>query len=398
MRQNLNDQDTKQNRLSIFRYMLMATMSLEFGLGLQRGIFNNFVVETLGIQPAQLGFVQGIREVPGLLTAPLAAVSGFFKENVYAGLCIIVAALGLFLYVVVSSVPMLILATIVLSIGFHLFYPVRSSIVIKSSLPEERATRMGKLNSGASAAALLAFFLVILITRATSKTNYDLLHGLAAVSALLGGAVVMSRPVSGITKKKYVIDYNPKYTSFYILTFLGGARRHVTMTFAGYLLVEVYKSPVSTMVLLSAMSSLMAIFTRPLIGKLIDMWGEQKSLVFNYSFVTLLFTCYALVKVPWILYVIFILDNGLLGFEVAITTHLGKIAEKEALSAAYAMGSTINHISGISVPIIGGYVWDLVGAPVVFLSGAAISAISLLYSTQLDKREREMKTKSQCGD
>ena len=123
--------------------MTFATAALEFGLGLQRGIFNNFVVEVVGINPAELGFVQGVREIPGLLTAPFAMLARFFSENVYAGLCIIIAAVGLLLHTAVAGFPMLILATLVLSFGFHLFYPVQSSMVVKSCRPSERATRMG---------------------------------------------------------------------------------------------------------------------------------------------------------------------------------------------------------------------------------------------------------------
>ena len=40
----------------VFRNVMFATAALEFGLGLQRGIFNNFVVEVVGINPAELGF------------------------------------------------------------------------------------------------------------------------------------------------------------------------------------------------------------------------------------------------------------------------------------------------------------------------------------------------------
>ncbi|MGI6163889.1 MAG: MFS transporter [Bacillota bacterium] len=379
--------DASEGR-GVFKNVLFATMALEFGQGLQRGIFNNFVVEAVGINPAELGFVQGVREIPGLLTAPLAMLSRYFSENVYAGLCIITAAAGLLLHIGVSGVPMLLFATLVLSFGFHLFYPVQSSMIMKSCSPEERATRMGQLNSGAAASSLAAFAMVLMLSRAGGRTNYNLIHLVAGVSALLGGIMVLGRKTGTAGKPGTVIDFNIKYMSYYVLTFLGGARRHVNATFAGYLLVETYRTPVSTMVVLSAVSSLIAIFTRPVIGKIIDKWGEQRSLVFNYSMVAALFCCYAVVNVPLLLYLIYVLDTGLVGFDVAITTHLGKIAPKEVLSAEYAMGSTINHISGIAVPMIGGLVWDVVGAGAVFLGGAVIALMSMLYSRNLDQKER----------
>lgn len=382
------DADVRRMRKAAFRFLMGATVSLEFGMGLQRGVFNNFVVEILGIQPGQLGLVQGIREIPGLLTAPLALVSGYFRENVWAGVCLGITALGLFCHVFASNFALLIVATLVLSVGFHLFYPVQQSIVMKNSLREERATHMGLLNSGGAAASLAAFFVVIGLAKVTQRPNYGLVHAIAAASALVGGLLVAARRLEGtVAPGKTAMNFDRRYMSYYVLSFLGGSRRHITMTFAGYLLVRTFGTPVSTMVLLSAISSLVAIFTRPLIGRAIDRWGEQRSLVFSYAIVSVLFASYAFVKAPLLLYAIYVLDQGLQGFDVAITTHLGKIARSEALSPAYAMGSTINHISGVSVPMIGGYLWDLAGAPVVFLSGAGIALASLIYSVTLERRE-----------
>ncbi len=377
----------KETRKSAFRFLMGATVTLEFGMGLQRGVFNNFVVEILGIEPGQLGLVQGIREIPGLLTAPLAVASGYFRENVWAGICLVITALGLLCHVFALNFALLIVATLVLSVGFHLFYPVQQSIVMKNSLPEERATHMGLLNSGGAAASLASFFVVMGLAKVLPRPNYGLVHMIAALSALVGGLMVAMRRFQGQAPGKTTMNYNPRYMSYYVLSLLGGSRRHVTMTFAGYLLVRVFGTSVSTMVLLSAVSSLVSIVTRPLIGRVIDRWGEQRSLVFNYAIVAVLFASYAFVKTPLVLYAIYVLDQGLQGFDVAITTHLGKIAPSEALSPAYAMGSTINHISGVAVPVIGGYMWDFAGAPVVFISGAGMALASLFYSVNLEKRE-----------
>ncbi|MGI6632164.1 MAG: MFS transporter [Bacillota bacterium] len=375
-----------EERKSIFKSILGATVALELGQGLQRGIFNNFVVEVVGIEPAQLGLVQGIREIPGLLTAPLATVQGFFRENTYAAVCLLATALGVFMHTMAVNFPLLILATLVMSTGFHLFYPVQSSIVMKTCLPEERATKVGQLNSAGSAGALVSVAIVIVMTRYW-KTDYAFLHTMAAAFTALGGLAVLRRSMGGKPSGRTAMNFNPRYMSYYILTFLGGSRRHITQTFAGYLLVEVYGTSVSTMVLLSAISSMVAIVTRPLVGKTIDRWGEQKSLIVNYGLVIGLFACYALLKQPLLLFTVYVLDHGLMGFDAAITTYMGRIAPKEVLSSAYAMGQTVNHLSGVSVPVLGGYLWDLFGPGIVFAAGAAIAGVSLVYSMSLDRRD-----------
>jgi MFS family permease len=136
---------------------------------------------------------------------------------------------------------------------------------------------------------------------------------------------------------------------------------------------------------------LIAIFTRPAIGRLIDRWGEQRSLMVNYLIVIPIFLCYAFIKWPLFLFLAHIVDNATNGFDVAIQTHMGKIAPPDALANAYAMGSTMTHITGVSVPMLGGFLWDVAGAPTVFLMGTCFAGLSLWYSQQLDRVERTIK-------
>jgi MFS family permease len=241
---------------------------------------------------------------------------------------------------------------------------------------------------------VIAYLIVIVLTRYVARVNYSMLHAGAAVSAVLGALMVMMRKGTATAAARRKMDFNKKYMSYYTLTTLSGARRHVTMTFAGFLLVQTYRTPVFTMVLLACLSSLVAIFTRPAIGRLIDRWGEQRSLMVNYLIVIPIFLCYAFVKWPLFLFFAYILDNATSGFDVAIQTHMGKIAPPDALSNAYAMGSTMTHITGVGVPILGGFLWDAAGAPAVFLMGTCFAGYALWFSQQLDRIERNLKTTS----
>jgi MFS family permease len=237
----------------------------------------------------------------------------------------------------------------------------------------------------------VAFFLVLLLSRYVPRVNYSFMHLMAAAAAGVGGILVLARKIPSSGSGAKAIELNPRYTSYYVLTLLSGGRRHITMTFAGFLLVQTFHTPVGTMVMLSAISSVVAIFTRPWIGRLIDKWGEQKSLMVNYALIMPIFLAYGFLELPWLLYAAYIIDNGSIGFDVAISTHLGKIAPRESLSSAFSMGQTINHISGVSVPMIGGYLWDLVGARTVFVAGSVLALVSLWYSSRLEAVERSLK-------
>ncbi|MBR3880597.1 MAG: MFS transporter, partial [Mailhella sp.] len=57
-------------------------------------LYNNFVVDEAGMNAAQSGFVQGLREVPGLLGFTLIFFLFFMKEHRFAAFSVIAAGLG----------------------------------------------------------------------------------------------------------------------------------------------------------------------------------------------------------------------------------------------------------------------------------------------------------------
>jgi len=60
-------------------------------------------------------------------------------------------------------------------------------------------------------------------------------------------------------------------------------------------------------------------------------------------------------------------------------TYLQKIAvSREELTANMSLQETINHISAVIVPVVGGTVWVLFGAEAPFLVGVGIAVVSLL--------------------
>jgi hypothetical protein len=72
-------------------------------------------------------------------------------------------------------------------------------------------------------------------------------------------------------RKAYVFRW--KYKNYYFMQLLVGARRHINSTFAALALVSLHNVPVTTIASLMLVSNLTTIFTRPLLGKIIDRWG-----------------------------------------------------------------------------------------------------------------------------
>jgi len=69
----------KDNR-RILIYLIVSNFMLFFGFRVWQAMFNNFAVEEIGIGPASVGWVQSLREVPGLMGFLLGFLALFLSE------------------------------------------------------------------------------------------------------------------------------------------------------------------------------------------------------------------------------------------------------------------------------------------------------------------------------
>jgi MFS family permease len=256
-------------------------------------------------------------------------------------------------------------------------------MVLRTSKPHERAMRLGVLNSVTAFAAVLATLFVWQFNRVLSYRNFFFV---AAIICFIGAGVILIARRGEKAEIRRGAVFRWHYKDYYILTLLAGSRRHMNATFATFALVQLGHVPVTVMSTLFLIANLMAIATRPLLGKMIDKWGEGKSLTFNYAIVIVLFLGYAFLRNVWLLYAIFIIDNLFLGFDIAITTYLSKIAPHEDIAPSLAMGSTIQHIAAVAIPVLGGWLWDAVSPTATFLAGAVLCCVSLLQAYRLPER------------
>jgi MFS family permease len=126
----------------------------------------------------------------------------------------------------------------------------------------------------------------------------------------------------------------------------------------------------------------------PVIGRLIDRYGERRLLALNYACLIFLFAGYALVHNLIVLGVLYCLDNAFFAFSLGINSYLGRIAPLEDVTPSLVMGSTVNHIAAVGVPVVGGLLWSTVGYQVTFLAGAATCLLSVLSALAI-RIERE---------
>ncbi|HEY8285320.1 MAG TPA: MFS transporter, partial [Chloroflexota bacterium] len=359
--------------------ILVGIFMMNAGWATYSAIYTNFVSNDLHIRAANLGLVESLREVPGFLTVVLAAMTVSMRESRVTSLALLVLGVGLMGYAGVNSLGMLIAVTMFGSIGFHLFMPLSSGLVLGQAKDNNQGRRMGEMNTVGAVGTLLGTAAVLILVIPLGLRGSFIPAGAIVVV----GAVCLLLIRDKDAAPRVRISFRRRYLTYYLLAMLDGSRRQIFGTFAVFLLVRNYHVDVRTVTILLLANTVVTLISSLPVGWLIDHFGERRVLVINYIILVFLFSCYALVHTVLLLGVIYCIDNALFGCSTAITTYLGKIAPRQEMTPTLAMGSTANHVAAVSVPVLGGIIWDKLGYQVTFFAGAATCIISVLVALSI---------------
>jgi MFS family permease len=375
--------DTKR----LFLILAVANFFLYLGFNVWQAVFNNFAVEELGVSATQIGLLQSLRELPGLMGFLLGFLALWLAEMRVMGLSVLLMGLGLVLSGGAGSLGSLIFGTMVMSIGFHFFYPSNSSVVLMEIGKEETPKILGRLSSVSSFAAVLGTIVVWVFVEGV---DYGTIHipawGYRTTLYLTGAVVIVGgffalrngRRQPGQRRKRKVV-FRREYWLYYLLTFLMGSRRHIFTTFAIFMLVDIYGIDVRQTATLFLINHVINTYAAAQLGKLVARFGERRVLTFNFMGLIGVFLGYAYVSYLPILYLLFVLDHIFFGFNVAVDSYFQKIAfSPEEITSNVSMAQTINHVSALVVPVLGGILWEQVAPSATFLAGVGIAVISLV--------------------
>ncbi len=373
------DREASAEARRVLGLLVVAGFFLNFGFNAWGVLFNNFAVDVLHLGPEQVGLIQSLREIPGFLGFLLGWIVMLVPEMRLIGLCLALLGGGLVLMGGANSFWSLLLATMVMSIGFHFFDSANSSLALTFARKEHAPRVLGALSS-ISAVASVAGTLVVLALAA--PLGYRPLIYLLGAVTLVGGVVVsVLGHQSGMKQLPRRVIFRSRYWLYYLLTFLLGSRRHIFSTFAILLLVSVYRVTVQQVAALALLNALVTTLAYPQIGRLVVRYGERTVLIANFALLALIFAGYAVVSWLPALVLFYVADNVLFGFELALRTYFQKIAvSREEITSNVSMGQTINHLSAVFVPALGGILWQMYGYPATFLAGTAIVVVGLVCS------------------
>ncbi len=374
---------TGWRRPEIVLFLMAAAVPMSFATW--QALINNFAIERAAFTGAEMGILQSIREIPGFLAFAVVFLLLLVREQKLALIALIVLGIGTALTGFFPTVIGLYLTTLLMSLGYHYFETVQISLSLQW-LPKDRAPHiLGRIIAFNSFAGLVAFVLIYAafdIAGLDFKWVYVLGGGITVAIAVLVWLAFPKFPQKVEQHKHMVL--RRRYWLYYLLTFMGGARRQIFMVFAGFLMVEKFGYSVEQITLLFLLNGGLNVILAPRIGKLIGRWGERRALTAEYIGLIGVFTAYAFVENATVAAGLYVVDHLFFAMAIAMKTYFQKIADPADIAPTAGVGFTINHIAAVVIPVAFGFLW-LVAPAAVFLAGAAMAACSLILARMVPR-------------
>ncbi len=359
----------------MYRYLIVLTIASAVGLQAWRTLFNNFAVETVGLNGVQVGIIQSVREIPGFLALLTVYFILIIKEHHLSALSILVLGLGVALTGCLPTYSGIIITTLIMSSGFHYYETTNQSLSLQYFDKTKSPLVFGRQRRYAALANIaVGVFIYLAQPFLSYKQLYLLIGGLLVAVGVWGFS---RKPVDEslpLQHKKMIL--RQKYWLFYFLTFMAGARRQIFMAFAVFLLVKVFHFSLREVAILFLVNNVINFYLSPLIARAIIRFGERKVLSVEYVSLVLIFIGYALVQNKLLAAGLYILDHIFFNFAIAIRTYFQKIGSPRDIVPSMAVGFTINHLAAVVLPALGGLIW-MIDYRLVFIAGAAMSLVSL---------------------
>ena len=370
-------------------------------------VINNFTVEHAAFTGREIGILQSLREVPGFLSFLVVYMLFLFNEQRLGLVTLGLLGLGTALTGYFPSVLGLYITTVIASVGFHYYETCNQSLSLQWLDKKTAPQMLGKIYGFASmaqVATLVLIFLAVMILSPDRGFNAIIDGGSFSAGLpgyqmifLVGGIVTLGIAIfcyigfplfEAKNPQKKSIVLRSRYWLYYALIFMSGARRQIFVVFAGFLMVEKFGYSVGQITLLFLINAAFNIWLAPVVGKMIGRIGERAALVIEYVGLIFVFTAYAFVENATWAAGLYLIDHMFFAMAIAIKTYFQKIADPADFAGTSSVSFTINHIVAVFLPAAFGLLW-LVSPQAVFLSGAAMAAISLLLAFNVPRHPEE---------
>jgi predicted MFS family arabinose efflux permease len=374
-----------------FYYFFGAVFIYAFSFAIVNTIFNNFLDETFALSGLKRGMLELPRELPGFLVIFFSALFCFLCTRRLAVLSHILAAVGIFLIGHFSTgYGVMLIWLFILSMGQHIFLPLISGIGMEFAQEGKTGRRLGQLFSASNIAGIMGSF-VIFIGFRFLNFDFPLSYTIAAAGMLISAFLLYSMKPDEIHPEHSKFTIRREYGLYYWLCILYGTRKQIFITFAPWVLVTVFHQSTAMLATLMTVGGAIGIFFNQLVGRAIDRLGER--FILMSEAVMLIFVCFGygfsrvfLPEKPAFLLAAgcFIADQLLMSAGMARDTYLKKISLRpEDVSQTLSMGVSIDHIFSITIALLSGYIWKVLGYQYVFLLGSVIAVVNLISASHI---------------
>jgi hypothetical protein len=377
--------------------LLFLIISVLMGvvLAVESTSFANRLYEDLHFTVLQRSGLEAPRELPGLLTVVIIGLLSGMGDIRMAALANIVGGIGLLAFGQIPGVFSLVLVTLLIySTGQHLYFPLSSTIAMQFAKGEQFGARLGQIQGLGSAAIIVASAILYIIYR-FFDVSYAAVFSFAGVVLIVAGVLFlfMRNDIKENNHGKRFV-FKKEYKMYYALATVNGARKQITLTFAPWLLIDIFGQPVTVITALFFLVCVMNLFFKPWYGRLIDRRGESYALKLEASVMFAACVGFAFskslfpIQIALILVGIsYVLDKLMESAGMARATYVRKMCHVPSeVSRTLAMGQSMDHVVSMTIPLLAGYVWYANGSNgymYVFIGGMVISALNYYLASKL---------------
>jgi predicted MFS family arabinose efflux permease len=379
-----------------FKLFIIAGFFIGIATGINSTVFNNYLSDSYSLSASARGFMEFPRELPGMLIMLILGLLSFLGDIRVVFIGMICAAIGMFGIGMLSpSYSIMLLWLMTYSLGTHIYMTLSPSIGMALSDKQNYGKRLGKFSAYNLVASIIGYAIVWLGFKYLGF-NYKIVFGIASVSFIIAAIILRLMKSNQPKEKKFKLLVRKQYSLYYILSVINGARKQIFLTFAPWVLIQVYHLDAPSFALLGLTVSVLSIATRTIIGNAIDKKGERFVLSLGSVVVIIICIGYSVAgdifsagTAVVVLSACYVLDNSMSVVDMARSTYVKKIAiHPEDVSLTLSAGMSFDHVAAMCVPFLGGLVWTAFGYKYVFIIAVLIGIVNLIYCMKIKVEEQ----------
>jgi len=399
--------ESEKRNKAVLVYMVIVALS-GLALGLSDSVFSNYFRDAYQVDAFQRGLIEFPRESPGVFSLLLLSGLAFMGNVKLAIIAQILSIIGIFAMGLLSpTFGVMLIFLFINSLGMHMFIPLYDSIGMSLAKKDDYGTMMGRFSSVRTAFAMIAGIMVFIGFRAgffsfTTPIIWNFVIAGVLFTFVLGLMFYLLSLMENDSKpEKANFVFRKKYSKYYILSIVFGARKQIMYVYGPWVLIELLDFGADVMGILIIVGAGIGIFFLPLVGRWIDRYGTAKIMIIEAAIFIAIYIAYGIISAGlhdgWLLgaggvvviaIAINIADRTTIQFGMVRNIYMRSIAvDVNDVTPTLAMGMALDHVITIGAAIFCGWLWWEFGPQYVFVFAGLLSAANMLVAMTIKKED-----------